>query len=165
MLAQVSRQQIGTLENCPIYAVEKFGVLRVEWVAKMAVCCDGLPRNDYDDPCWQAQTAYYNGGKYLDPERVPYIVVPPMIIEGVDPSVLGCQGAIINLRNGLSTPAICGETGPDDKIGEAAMIAAERVGLSPDPNDGGTDEHIICYAIWPGIPAIVDGITYKLQSS
>lgn len=165
MLAQVTRQQIGTLEGCPIYAVNKFGVLRIEWVAKMAVCCDGLPTNEFDDPHWVKETAYYNNGKFIDPTKVPYIVVPPMIIECCDAIVLGCQGVIINLQNGLSTPAGTLEVGPDEKLGEASMEGADRVGLSSDPNNGGTDEHIICYAIWPGQAATVDGITYKLQPS
>ena len=165
MLAQVTRQQIGTLEGCPIYAVDKFGVLRVEWVAKFAVCCDGMPENEYDDPCYQRGTAYYNNGKYINADEVPYIVVPPMIIEGVDPVVLGSQGCIVNLKNGLSTPAGTFEVGPDDKLGEGSCEAARRIGLSPSPNSGGTDEICILYAIWPGIAALVDGTQYKLQPS
>jgi hypothetical protein len=165
MLTQVSRQLIGTIDSCQIYAVEKAGVLRVEWVAKMAVCNDGTTKNPEEDPCHQDETAYYNNGKFLDPYKVPYIVVPPLIIEGVDPVVLGCHGAIINLKNGLSTPAICGEVGPDDEIGEASVEAAERCGLSGSPIDGGTDEHTIAYVIWPGLAAHVDGVVYKLQPS
>jgi hypothetical protein len=166
MLAQVTRQLIGTLEHCQIYAVQKFDCLRVEWVAKLAVCNDGTEdeRGDHD-PCHQDETAYYNNGKFLDPYVVPYIVVPPLIIEGVEPVVLGCQGVIVNLKNGLSTPAICGEVGPDDGLGEASVEAAERIGLSGSPNSGGTDEHCILYAIWPGMAAEVDGVKYKLQSS
>lgn len=165
MMAQVSRQLIGQLEGCPIYAVEKFGVLRIEWVAKMAVCCDGSPTNPDNDPHWQKGTAYWNNGKFIDPYNVPYIVVPPLIIEGVDPVVLGCQGVIVNLKNGQSTPAGCFEIGPDDKLGEASCEAAGRVGLSSSPINGGTDEQIILYAIWPGIAAVIDGTTYKLQPS
>jgi hypothetical protein len=165
MLAQITRTQIGTLQGCPIFAVEKYGVLRIEWVAKMAVCCDGMPVNEYDDPYWQAQTAYWNNGKFINADRVPYIVVPPLIIEAVEPVVKGCQGCIVNLKNGLSAAAGMFEVGPDDKLGEASCEAAERVGLSRSPIDGGTDEHCILYAIWPGIAAIVDGIHYKLQPS
>jgi hypothetical protein len=165
MMAQITRQQIGTLEGCPIYALEKYGAVRIEWVAKMAVCCDGSPTNPDEDPHWAKGTAYYNGGKYLDPYNVPYIVVPPLIIEAVDPVVMGCQGTIVNLKNGLSTPAITGEIGPDDKLGEASCEAAGRVGLSASPINGGTDEKIILYAIWVGVAAIVDGVTYKLQPS
>jgi hypothetical protein len=165
MLAQVTRTQIGTLEGCPIYAVSKFGVLRIEWVAKMAVCNDGTKNNPEKDPHHQDQTAYWNGGKCLDPYEVPYIVVPPMIIEAVDPVVLGSQGIIANLKNGLSTPAICGEIGPDDKIGEASCEGARRLGLNPSPISGGTDEICIFYAVFPGQAALVDSIQYKLQPS
>jgi hypothetical protein len=145
--------------------VEKFGVLRVEWVAKFAVCNDGSGGNKDQDECHQPQTAYYNSGKFLNPYEVPYIVVPPLIIEGVDPVVLGCQGVMVNLKNGQSTPAICGEIGPDDKLGEGSCEAAGRLGLSSSPISGGTDEHIILYAIWPGQAATVDGVEYKLQPS
>ena len=131
----------------------------------MAVCCDGMPVNEYDDEHWQKGTAYWNNGNFIDADKVPYIVVPPLIVEAVDPVVLGCQGCIVNLKNGLSTPAGTFEVGPDEKLGEASCEAAERVGLSRNPNNGGTDEHIILYAIWPGIAAQVDGITYKLQPS
>jgi hypothetical protein len=137
----------------------------VEYVAKMAVCNDGSGGNPEGDPHHVDETAYYNGGKYLNPYEVPYIVVPPLIVQGVDPVVLGCQGIIVNLKNGLCTPAVCGEVGPDDLLGEAAVLGAERVGLSGSPLNGGTDEHIILYAIWPGIAAVVDGVTYKLQPS
>jgi len=156
---------IGTLEGCGIFALHKFDVLRVEWLAKMAICCDGPGGNPEGDPCYQPETAYWNNGKFLNPYKVPYIVVPPLIIESGEPVVMGCQGIIINVKNGLCTPAICGEVGPDDKIGEASVEAAKRVGLDASPNSGGTDLHEIAYAIWPGIPAKVDGITYKLQSS
>jgi Fungal chitosanase of glycosyl hydrolase group 75 len=165
MLAQITRTQIGTLEGCPIYCVQKYNVLRIEWVAAMKVCCDGSPTNPDEDKHWQAQTAYCNNGKFLDPYNVPYIVVPPLIIEGVDPVVLGSQGCIVNLKNGLSTVAICGEVGPDDKLGEASCEAAGRLGLSSSPNNGGTDEKIILFAIWPGQAAVVDSIQYKLQPS
>jgi len=165
MMPSVSRTLVGVLEGASIFAVQKFGVLRIEWLAKLAVCNDGSGGNPDNDPCHQDETAYYNNGDFLNPYKVPYIVVPPMIIEGVEPIVLGCQGVIINVKKGLSTPAICGEVGPDDKIGEASVEAAERLGLSGSPNSGGTDLHEIAYAIWPGIPAIVDGKRYKLQGS
>jgi hypothetical protein len=161
----IKRTQIGTLEGQPIYCVERSGVMRVEWVAKMAICNDGSGGNPDNDPCHQSQTAYYNNGNYLNPYEVPYTVVPPLIVQGVDPIVLGCQGLIVNLKNGQSTESICGEVGPDEKLGEASVEAAERVGLDGSPNSGGTDEHCILYVIWPGIAAKVDGKAYKLQAS
>jgi hypothetical protein len=152
---------LGTLEGVPIYCVKD----RVEWKANMTVCCDGSGGNPDNDPYFQSQTAYYNKGKYLNPYKVPYIVVPPLIINGVDPVVLGCQGEILNTKNGKSTLAVVGDVGPSSKIGEASVEAAKRVGLSGDPNMGGTDQNIIQYYIWPGKEAVVDGITYKLQAS
>lgn len=160
-----NKKLLGTIEECDIFVVERDGVTRVEWVANMTVCCDGSGGNPDNDPCFQAELAYYNGGKFLNPYEVPYIVVPPLIRFGVDPVVMGCQGVIINLKNGLSTPAIVGDQGPDDKIGEASVEAAKRVGLSGDPNSGGTDEHCIVYMIWPGRGTIVDATTYQLQPS
>lgn len=165
MMPSISRTLIGTLEGCGIFALTKYEALRIEWLAKLAVCNDGSGGNPDNDPCHQSQTAYYNNGDYLNPYEVPYIVVPPLIIESCEPIVLGCQGLLINVKNGLCTPAICGEVGPEEKIGEASVLAAQRVGLSGSPNSGGTDLHEIAYAIWPGIPAIVDGKRYKLQGS
>jgi hypothetical protein len=152
---------LGTLEGCEIYVSQG----RVEWLANMTVCCDGSGGNPDNDPYFQSQTAYYNKGKYLNPYKVPYIVVPPLIINGVGPIVLGCQGEIHNVKNGKMTLAVVGDVGPSTKIGEASVEAAKRVGLSGDPNSGGTDDLIIQYYIFPGIPAQVDGITYALQAS
>ena len=157
--------EIVTLEGCTAYWIERFGAFRCYWTAKMAICCDGSGGNPSDDPCYQPETAYWNNGNFVNPYEVPYIVVPPQVRYGVDPVVMGCQGVIINLENGLSTPAMVGDEGPDDKIGEASVEAAKRVGLSGDPNDGGTSEHTILYIIWPGVEAVVDGKTWALQPS
>jgi hypothetical protein len=158
-------EHVTTLEGCGVYKSYDYGVCRVAWVAKMAICCDGSGGNPYDDPHYQSQTAYYNDGKYLNPYDVPYTVVPPKIVGCVEPVVMGCQGVIINLETGLSTQTITGDKGPADKIGEASCEAASRVGLDPNPNHGGTSEHIIAYMIWPGIAARIDGIQYQLQPS
>jgi hypothetical protein len=160
-------KHIGTLEGCSIISTTNNaeGVLRVEFTAKMAVCCDGMPVNTYDDKYWQKGTAYYNNGKYLNADKVPYIVVPPLIIENVDPIVLGCMGLAINLTKGYVASAIVGEVGPGSKIGEGSCELCRRIGLDPNPNHGGTLAHIIHYILWPGIPAVIDGVTYQLQPS
>jgi hypothetical protein len=67
--------------------------------------------------------------------------------------------------NKIATDAICGEVGPDDKLGEGSCALAKAVGLNPNPNYGGTDDHIILYTIYVGEPAVVDGVKYKLQPS
>jgi hypothetical protein len=158
-------ERVTTLEGVGIYKSFDYDVCRIAWIANMTVCCDGSGGNPDNDPYYQSQTAYYNNGKYLNPYEVPYTVVPPKIVGCVVPIVMGCQGVIINLKSGLSTPAITGDVGPTTKIGEASCEAAKRVGLDPNPNHGGTSENIIAYMIWPGISAIVDGIHYTLQPS
>jgi hypothetical protein len=165
MKIDINADLIVTLEGCDAYSVVERGVMRCYWTAKMAICCDGMPVNTYGDPCYQSQTAYYNGGKFVNADYVPYIVVPPQVRNGVEPVVMGCQGVIINLKNGRSTPAMVGDEGPSDKIGEASCEAARRVGLSGDPNNGGTSDHVILYIIWPGIAAHVDGKVWPLQPS
>ena len=153
---------LGEIEGCPILRSYEFGNLIVLWTAKMAVDCDGMPVNIYRDPCYQRQTSLSYEGDPINADKVPYIVVPPLIRNGVKPIVMGCQGVIINMKHGLSTPAVVADQGPTDKLGEASCEAARRVGLDPDPNHGGTSEIIIRYMIWPGIPAYVDGLTYQL---
>jgi hypothetical protein len=159
-------KKIGTIEGCAIYYGEDAQFRKViQFKAKMAICCDGMPKNVYGDPCWQRGTAYYNNGKYLNADKVPYIVVPPFIIESIDEIVLGSESQVFNTQNKDCTDAICGEVGPPDKLGEASCECARRIGLNPNPNYGGTDEKIIVYTIFVGEPAVVDGVKYKLQPS
>lgn len=156
---------LGEIEGCPILRSYEFGGLIVVWTAKMAVDCDGMPVNKYNDPYYQSQTSLTYGGKPINADKVPYIVVPPLIRKGVLPIVMGCQAAVINMARGFSTPAVVADQGPENKLGEASCECARRVGLDGNPNNGGTDEHIIHYMIWPGIPALVDGLNYQLQAA
>lgn len=160
------KKLLGKIEGCEIWQITQDGKERVEWTAKMAVCCDGMPENDYDDPYYQRGTAYYsnttNDG-YLDGDKVPYIVIPPIIRSKTKGVVMGCQGFVSNTANDQSTIAICGEIGPSEKLGEASCEAARRVGLDGNPNDGGTDSRVIRYVIFTDVPATIDGVTYKLQ--
>jgi hypothetical protein len=139
--------------------------LRLEWDANMAIDCDGSGGNPDGDPYFQPDTSLHHNGKALNAYEVPFIVVPPAVINCVGPVVLGCMAAVINLETGDSTPAVVGDVGPGDKIGEASCECADRVGLDGNPNHGGCDENCIRYMIWPGVPAEVDGVTYALQPS
>jgi len=156
---------VGTLESCGIYKSFDFDVTRVLWVAKMAIDCDGSGGNPYNDPYFQPDTSLHYNGKALNPYEVPFIVVPPLVINCVGPVVLGSMGVCVNQRKGLAVQTVTGDVGPSSKIGEASCACAQRVGLDGNPNHGGTDGHYIAYMIFPGIAAQVDGITYKLQPS
>jgi hypothetical protein len=163
--AEGTRRIIGQLEGCKITEIHEFGVIRIEWTANMTIDCDGMPVNTYNDPYWQSETSLKYHGQSINADKVPYIVVPPMIVKGTRPIVMGCQATVVNYRNGLCTPAVVADGGPSTKIGEASCECAGRVGLERNPNYGGTMEDIILYICWPGIPAKVDGVTYKLQAS
>ena len=159
-------KKIGQIEGVPIYhGHDEQGREIIRFIAKAAICCDGMPKNIYGDPHYQRGTAYYNNGKYLNADKVPYIVVPPFIVSAVDGVIMGTEAQAENTLNHMITDAITGEKGPPDKLGEMSCECARRVGLNPNPNHGGTTEKIIRYTIFIDEAAIVDGIKYKLQPS
>lgn len=125
------------------------------------ICNDGSGPS-HDDSSYQAQTAYWNGGKFLNADVDKYIVVPPQIRSMVPGVVMGCQAKLTNLESGAVTPAVVGDIGPKEKTGEAAYCAAKVVNPDIGHNTGDTKQ-IYLYELWPDVPAVVDGKTYKLE--
>lgn len=136
----------------------------VRWTAGMMIDSDGAPGNPGNDPYWQPDTTLHHNGNPINANSVPYVVVPPAIIQGVKGIVLGCQAEIYNKATGNKTAAVVADVGPHKKIGEASMEAARRVGVNCSPTHGGTSEKLIEYTIYPGTPAVVDNVTYNLMS-
>jgi len=136
----------------------------IQYVAKAAIDCDGSD-NRHHDPCWQADTSLHLNGRPIDAESVPFIVVPPLIIQSVAGVILGAADRVTNTETGKTCIAVVADIGPGRKLGELSCEAARRVGLSGNPNNGGTDSKIIRYEIWPGESAVVDGIRYILKPS
>jgi hypothetical protein len=136
----------------------------VSWLAGMQIDSDGAPGNPGNDPYWQPDTTLHQDGKPINSNTVPFIVVPPAIIQGVKGIVLGCQADAHHIETGKGTSAVVADVGPHKKIGEASMECARRCGVNASPTHGGIDERLITYTIWPGQPAQVDGITYNLKS-
>lgn len=139
----------------------------VRFVADMDVDCDGTGGNPHGDPCFQPDTRYHHDGQALHAETVPYVVVPPVILRKTVGKVLGSLCLCQNTRRpDLGwVKAVVGDSGPSAKIGEGSPALCQRLGLDPNPNHGGTSEHIIAYEIQVGVPAIVDGVTYHPQSA
>jgi hypothetical protein len=82
----------------------------------------------------------------------------------VAPVVMGCQARVVNLQTSVSQHGVVGDIGPPDKTGEAAYCLAKIV--SPDISHNiGDGKRIYLYELWPGVPAVVDGKTYKLESA
>lgn len=100
---------------------------------------------------------------YVDSETVAYCVVPPAIIKGVRGIVLGCK-ARLNY-SGKSVDAVVADVGPRTKIGELSIAAARALGIPSSPKSGGVDTASIHYEIFPGVPAVVNGVTYELLPS
>jgi hypothetical protein len=131
----------------------------VTWKAKAAIDSDGVG-DHHGDRTAQNQTTYKPD---LNADVDRYIVVPPAIRNGVAGVVIGCLANVTNTLNGKHTAAVVGDIGPHKKLGEISCACASAIGLDPSPVDGGVDDHVIEYIIWPDIPAIVDGTYYKLQ--
>jgi len=102
---------------------------------------------------------------YVDAESVPFIVVPPAVVEGVAAVVLGCQARITDTRNGKSVDCVVADTGPKVKTGEASIAAAKALGVPSSARTGGEEKPVFTYDLWPGVPAVVNGVTYPLQHS
>lgn len=106
---------------------------------------------------------------YVDSWTVPFIVVPPMIISGVAGIVMGCRCVVTNTANGQSVEGVVADGGPPDHLGEISVACAKAIGIptgtTHPANGGGANSPQIQYQLFPGVPAVVNGVTYPLQSS
>jgi hypothetical protein len=135
----------------------------LSFVGDCDIDCDGSGGNPHHDPYFQPDTALRHESVALNAEEVPFIVVPPEIINAVQGVVLGCKASIG--YKGRECPCVVGDIGPRNKLGEASPAAAEAVGIDGNPNTGGIDLPRVTFELWPGLAAEVNGVTYKLQPS
>lgn len=152
---------IGTIEGCDILRTDLPET--VVFVAKAAIDCDG-GNNPEHDPCWRADTTLHHNDHAIDAETVPYVVTPPLIIAKTHGIVLGCKARVTNTRTGQSAVAVVADIGPRRKLGEISPALARLIGVNPNPNHGGEDSHVIRYEFFPGVPAVVNGVTYGLRA-
>ncbi|HEV2864716.1 MAG TPA: hypothetical protein VGX48_27200 [Pyrinomonadaceae bacterium] len=85
---------------------------------------------------------------YVDAETVPYIVVPPLVINRTRGVVCGCRARVT--LGGRSVECVVADRGPRNKIGELSIAAARAIGLPSSPRHGGTEEAEVLYELWPG---------------
>jgi hypothetical protein len=147
---------IATIEGENIL---EYDDLSVHFKSKAAIDSDGVGPH-HGDRTAQDETTY-NPDLNADVDK--YIVIPPAIRNGVKGVVIGCQAQVTNTLNGQHTAAVVGDVGPHRKLGEISCACASAIGLNPSPVDGGVDEHVIEYVIFPGVAANVDGSIYRLQ--
>jgi hypothetical protein len=106
--------------------------------------------------------------KYVDSATVPFIVVPPIIIKKVAGVVMGCRAVVTNTRNGKTVEAVVADRGPSNHLGEISVACARALGIptgGTHPANGGGAESGIKYQLFPGVPAVVNGVEYPLQRS
>ena len=101
---------------------------------------------------------------YVDAASVPYIVLPgPWRAQAVG-VVLGCMATVEDTKTGriLDAAGVL-DFGPRAKLGEASIACANFFGIPSSPKSGGTSEKRFIYTFFPGIPAVINGVTYQLQ--
>jgi hypothetical protein len=152
---------IDTIEGEPITLGDDG---KVRYKAKAAIDGDGVG-SPHGDPDYQNRTTLQHNGRSLNADVDQYIAIPPAIIAGVAPIVLGSQAQVTNTRNGKTCAAVVGDIGPHRKVGEISIACAAALGIDPSPTRGGEELHVVEYVIAPGVPAVVNGVTYQLQSS
>lgn len=153
---------IDLIEDSPI--IELSDGKTVLFIAGARIDCDGSGGNPDRDPYFQADTTLHHNGKALDAYKVPFIAVPPQICKRTKGIVLGSWVNVYNFTKNLSTVAVVADIGPLTKIGEISPACASAIGLNPNPNHGGTGLQIIVYEILVGTPAMIEGVSFALQS-
>jgi hypothetical protein len=117
----------------------------------------------HKDPYGQSETTLQFNGRSIDSGEVPGIVLPPPVIKAVGPIVLGCKATAT--WHGTTVDGVVFDVGPRTKLGEGSFAMLARLGAPAYENgNGGIDRPEVEYKFWPGVPAVVDGITYVLQS-
>jgi hypothetical protein len=101
---------------------------------------------------------------YVDAASVPYIVLPSHWRKAAVGVVLGCKATVEDTKTGkiLKASGVL-DFGPKSKLGEASIACAEFFGISSSPKIGGTREKRFIYRFFPGIPAVINGVTYQLH--
>lgn len=142
---QLAREQSGSASDKMIKLPDGAVYMRTH----LQVDADG--GSDWNtDSCGQAGTSLRNSnGQPLDAKHVNYFVLPM----GEEWKRLGIKLGDIawvrNAANGKIVPAIFGDEGPHNKIGEGSQGLCRALGLSDNPNHGGTDQKNIEFLIVP----------------
>lgn len=97
--------------------------------------------------------------RYIDSELVPFIVVPNQFRRIVKGTVLGCLAEVE--YNGKTVQAVVADVGPADHLGELSIAAAKAVGIPANARKGGVESRVT-YRFWPGVPATINGETFRL---
>jgi len=149
-------QLLTTIEGQPFYWDGKC----LTFKGRARVDNDGTGPS-HGDPDHQNDTSLHHNGKPLNADVDFFIVIPEQIPAMLKPIFLGCQCYVT--YKGKRVPAVCGDEGPRGREGEDSDALLLELGLSDNPFSGGDDLPDVDYEVYPGVPAVVNGITYALQ--
>lgn len=128
------------------------------WARSIVILGDDNQPKVFPGGIIASMTWYRHPGKlpddpsaYVDSETVPYIVVPPLVIQRTAGIVRGCKARVT--REGSSVDCVVVDRGPSNKIGELSIAAARALGLPCSPRNGGTHRQEVLYELWPGVAA------------
>jgi Fungal chitosanase of glycosyl hydrolase group 75 len=124
---------------------------------RFAIDADGSPRARQIDKFGDPHTALrYDDRKRssVNSEEVPFIAMPrgEFTRHGLKP---GDMAIVRNRENGKMAVAVFADVGPHNKRGEGSMALATELGLSNNPNYGGSEKRNFDYLVLPktGYPA------------
>lgn len=101
---------------------------------------------------FRSEYGAYDPRRYLNSERVRFVVVPLPLRKLVKPIVLGCRAEVTNLKAKLTFDAVVGDLGPATHLGEGSIALASALGIPSNPRRGGVVSGIR-YRIYPGVAA------------
>ncbi len=106
------------------------------------------------DPHYQKTTSLrwssadpLSGRPYANALEIPYFVLPTSAFHGK----LAKPGDFARLRyQGRELYAVLGDFGPNDKVGEISVFAAQKLGIPSSPVNGGVSSKSVEYTVLPG---------------
>ena len=78
--------------------------------------------------------------KYVDANIIPYIALSQKIRPFNYGDNSGALALVVNTRTGKRAFAVFADQAPDHGFGEGSIALARKLGLDPDPKNGGTDQ-------------------------
>ena len=126
------------------------------WQDVLEVDDNGHPKTDGKGNIF-SKTSYIPA---VDANLVPYSVVNPIVRKRARGIVLGCH--VVISYGSKAVAAVVADVGPEGKIGEMSIAAAKALGIPGGPRGVGDLSGPVTWHLYPGIPALVNGVTYDL---
>ena len=100
--------------------------------------------------------------RWIDSEKVPFIVVPGPLRKALPGIVLGCRAEVWNPHNNRRIACVVADVGPATHLGEGSIALAKLLQIPSNPRKGGTSESFLEYRFWPGQTVTIGGETFPL---